>query len=140
MDSKAFIELIAHEKLAARYEKWSPHTGVNKALWADLASAPGVPGAVRRLARARLHPPKRVITHTLLIEDSGAEHVLSRGELYDLVWSEPILSLARRFGLSDNGLRKRCRAMNIPTPPKGYWRQVELGAKPRRLPLPTAGA
>jgi hypothetical protein len=26
--------------------------------------------------------------------------------------------------------------MNVPTPPKGYWRRVELGQKPRRPPLP----
>ena len=54
----------------------------------------------------------------------------------ELVWSESLVSLAKRFGYSDNGLRKRCKAMNIPTPPKGYWRRVERGWKPRRLPLP----
>jgi hypothetical protein len=62
--------------------------------------------------------------------------VLSRQELYELVWSEPLLRLAKRFGLSDNGLRKRCKAMKVPTPPKGYWRKVELGCRPRRMPLP----
>ena len=40
---------------------------------------------------------------------------LTRKELYDLVWSEPMTTICKRFGLSDNGLRKRCKSMNIPT-------------------------
>ena len=31
---------------------------------------------------------------------------LTRKELYDLVWSEPMTTICKRFGLSDNGLRK----------------------------------
>lgn len=30
--------------------------------------------------------------------------------------SEPLTTLARRFGSSDDGLRKRCTAMDLPTP------------------------
>ena len=37
-------------------------------------------------------------------------------ELYDLVWSEPMTTVCKRFGISDNGLRKHCKSMNIPTP------------------------
>ena len=49
---------------------------------------------------------------------------LTRKELYDLVWSEPMTTICKRFGLSDNGLRKRCKSMNIPTPPLGYWAKL----------------
>jgi hypothetical protein len=135
MDPKAFLELIAHEKLAARYADWSRHAGVDKALWTDLIAAPGVPGPVRRIARAKLFRPKPPVTHTQ-VDDGGTGRTLSREELYELVWSQPLLRLGKRFGLSDNGLRKRCKAMNVPTPPKGYWRRVELGQNPRRTPLP----
>lgn len=40
---------------------------------------------------------------------------LTRKELYDLVWAEPMTTICKRFGLSDNGLRKRCKSMNIHT-------------------------
>jgi hypothetical protein len=91
------------------------------------------------MARERAYPPRRVATKTML-EDAGVVRVLSREELYALVWSEPLLTLARRFGLSDNGLRKRCRAMNVPTPPKGYWQQTRHGGRQRRSPLPPVDA
>lgn len=61
---------------------------------------------------------------------------LTRKELYDLVWSEPMRTLAKRFGLSDNGLRKHCKSMNIPTPPVGYWNKLEYGRPVEVIPLP----
>ena len=62
---------------------------------------------------------------------------LSREELYNLVWSEPILKLCKMFGLSDNGVRKHCKNMNIPTPPQGYWAKIESGQTIPTTPLPT---
>lgn len=38
----------------------------------------------------------------------------TRDQLYDLIWSKPITVLAKEFGLSDNDLRKTCKAFNIP--------------------------
>ncbi|MFX4263145.1 hypothetical protein ACOBQJ_13235 [Pelotomaculum propionicicum] len=57
--------------------------------------------------------------------------------LYEEVWSEPVTTVAERYGVSDNGLRKRCKALNIPLPPVGYWAKVRAG-KPvaDRPPLP----
>jgi hypothetical protein len=65
--------------------------------------------------------------------DAGREHWPSREEeqvrerIYELVWSEPMFTLCKRFGLSDNGLRKRCKAMQVPTPPQGYWQALKSG-------------
>lgn len=61
---------------------------------------------------------------------------LTRKELYELVWSEPVQALAERFGMSDRGLSKLCERHAIPTPGRGYWRQKETGHPARRLPLP----
>ena len=60
---------------------------------------------------------------------------LTRKELYDLVWSEPMTTICKRFGLSDNGLRKRCKSMNIPTPPLGYWAKLKYGKQVTPLPF-----
>jgi len=46
---------------------------------------------------------------------------LSRKELYELVWSEPMKILAPRFGVSDVALRKACARAEIPTPGPGHW-------------------
>lgn len=59
---------------------------------------------------------------------------LTRKELYDLVWSEPMSVVCKQFGISDNGLRKHCKSMNIPIPPVGYWSKLKYG-KPVEKPI-----
>lgn len=34
---------------------------------------------------------------------------IKRQELYNLVWAEPMTTICKRYGLSDNGLRKHCK-------------------------------
>ena len=41
-------------------------------------------------------------------------HKFTRLELYQLVWSEPLRKLAKRFGISDVAIAKRCRRSNLP--------------------------
>jgi hypothetical protein len=135
MDKEAFLNLIGHEKLAARYMTWPWQCGVDRALLVELAETQTVPAPVRRMAKARITPVRRIASSTWLRE-GDQERALSREELYELVWSEPVLKLSRRFGLSDNGLRKRCKAMNVPTPSPGYWQRVANGRRGKRAPLP----
>jgi hypothetical protein len=54
---------------------------------------------------------------------------LTRRELYDLVWSKPIMKLAEDFGISDRGLGKICARYRVPVPPRGYWAKVAAGKK-----------
>jgi integrase len=61
---------------------------------------------------------------------------ISRQELYDLVWSDPITALADRFGISDVGLAKVCRRSDIPVPPRGFWAMVAAGSTFQRPDLP----
>ena len=61
---------------------------------------------------------------------------LKREELYGLVWSEPMSKLSERFGLSDVGLAKICRKMNIPRPARGYWQKKTNGYDVEPDPLP----
>jgi hypothetical protein len=50
---------------------------------------------------------------------------LTRKELYDLVWAEPLSRLAKKYKISDNGLRKICKRMNIPIPAMGHWQKIQ---------------
>jgi len=61
---------------------------------------------------------------------------ITRKELYDLIWSQPMIHLAKEFNLSDNGLRKICKKNDIPFPNAGYWAKVKYGYKPPRTSLP----
>ena len=71
----------------------------------------------------------------------NAHQELTRQELYDLVWSTAMTNLAKKFGISDVGLRKICVKHAIPTPPPGYWAKLQYGKNVAKaaLPVPTAG-
>ncbi|MGD0582289.1 MAG: hypothetical protein ABR974_05010 [Bacteroidales bacterium] len=64
---------------------------------------------------------------------------ITREELYEMVWAEPMISICKKYGLSDNGLRKHCKKMNIPTPPVGYWEKLKHGKNPEKTLLPKQG-
>ena len=61
---------------------------------------------------------------------------ITREELYELVWSVPMIKLAKRFDLSDQGLAKKCKKHNIPRPQMGYWAKLEHGKSTAKTPLP----
>lgn len=63
---------------------------------------------------------------------------MTRAELYELVWQQPMTHVAKSFGLSDVGLRKICVKHGIPTPPLGYWAKLAYGKVVTRPPLPAA--
>lgn len=60
---------------------------------------------------------------------------MTREELYEFVWSTPLIHLARQFGVSDVALKKVCVKHNIPTPARGYWTRLEYGKSPPRPKL-----
>lgn len=64
------------------------------------------------------------------------EIILSRKKLYDLVWSEPLLTLAKKYNISDVGLRKICIRMGVPLPKSGYWSKMKAGKTVEAHPLP----
>ncbi|MCC6913573.1 MAG: hypothetical protein IT566_07710 [Rhodospirillaceae bacterium] len=64
------------------------------------------------------------------------KHEFTREQLYELVWSEAMVKIASRFGLSDFGLKKICRRHGIPVPGRGYWRKLETGKRVKKTPLP----
>lgn len=61
---------------------------------------------------------------------------IERKELYDLVWSKPIMELSKEFGVSDRGLGKVCERYDIPKPPRGYWQKLEAGERIKIPKLP----
>jgi hypothetical protein len=63
------------------------------------------------------------------------QHVLTREELYERVWSRAVVKVAAELGISDNGLRKHCVKHEIPLPDVIYWGQFHAGRNPRPKPL-----
>lgn len=71
-----------------------------------------------------------------MLDDEAVARTLSREDLYELVWSKPMVELAKDFGISDVALAKRCRRLAIPVPGRGYWARLDAGQKPYRPKLP----
>ena len=61
---------------------------------------------------------------------------IERNSLYNQVWSQPMSKLAPKYGISDVMLKKICRQMNIPTPPRGYWAKVQNNIRVDKVKLP----
>jgi hypothetical protein len=73
---------------------------------------------------------------TIVLSEVPMAERLSREELYDLVWSEPLMALCSRFGISDVALKKTCARSAIPTPERGYWAKKDAGKPTLQVALP----
>jgi hypothetical protein len=63
---------------------------------------------------------------------------LTRQELHALVWAHPVSHLAKRFGISDQGLAKICDRFDIPRPRAGHWNKIAAGKGIATPALPPA--
>ena len=66
-------------------------------------------------------------------------HTFTRQELFELVWSEPTRTIAKRLGISDVGLAKACRRADLLLPARGYWAKLAAGKIVKKPPLPPRG-
>jgi hypothetical protein len=63
---------------------------------------------------------------------------LTRAELYELVWAEPLNKVAERFGTSGQRLSQICDAHAIARPEQGHWLRLEMGKPVSVQPLEPA--
>lgn len=61
----------------------------------------------------------------------------NREKIYEEIWAEPILHVAKRYSMSDVGLGKVCKKLKIPRPGLGYWAKKAAGKPiPKQPSLP----
>ena len=63
-------------------------------------------------------------------------YVITREQLYEEVWAEPVTKVAARYGVSDVAVAKWCTRMNVPRPGRGYWARTSVGQRLKQVPLP----
>lgn len=64
--------------------------------------------------------------------------MITREELYQLVWSKPMIKVAEQFGVSGSYMARVCTILRVPRPERGYWAKLEVGKAPAPRPLPEA--
>lgn len=65
-------------------------------------------------------------------------HVLTRQQLYDMIWERAVSKVAPELGISDVALRKQCVKHAIPLPDATYWGRLHAGRLIKRKPLGVA--
>src|SRR3954470_12597922 len=63
---------------------------------------------------------------------------VTREKLYEQVWREPMMQLAKRYGVSISILSKTCRLLDVPVPTRGHWIKLQHGKANLQPPLPPA--
>lgn len=63
------------------------------------------------------------------------EVIYDREKLYQEVWEDPMIKVAKRYGVSDVALAKTCKKLLVPIPPRGYWARLASGMKPLKPKL-----
>ena len=62
-------------------------------------------------------------------------HVLTRQQLYNMIWERAVSKVAPELGISDVALRKHCVKHAIPLPDATYWGRLHAGRPVKRKPL-----
>lgn len=70
--------------------------------------------------------------------DVQAAGPITREQLYELVWTKPMLRVGEMFGVSSSYMARVCTELRVPRPGLGYWTQCEMGRAPQRPALPPA--
>lgn len=64
--------------------------------------------------------------------------MITREDVYKLVWSEPMTKVAQRFGVSGSYMARICTLLNVPRPERGHWAKLAVGKAESPRPLPAA--
>lgn len=71
-----------------------------------------------------------------MTSDQTIPSPFTRETLYNLVWSEPMLKVAGRFGVSSSYMARICTLLDVPRPERGYWARLAVGRVKPKPPLP----
>lgn len=141
-DLTAFSAAVDHE-VALRLRHWQPvcvtyHSEANPELVAEIqrdavmrAEKEAAEWAAHRevARRAQAEAARLLAEKRKTYPRYGEWQDLDADELQRLVWEKTLQRVAQDFGVSNVGVKKRCKAWGIPTPPQGYWlRQARLAA------------
>ena len=160
------LKMESGSDLAWLLQKLAKPHHCDEGIFRELLRTPSIRERMRQLGLDRLLParaPERVVMqsrHPKHIERSGRassnqeedwlaslpskeratvlRNRISREQLYEEVWAEPVIKVAERYGVSGVAVAKWCRKLNVPRPGRGYWARKAAGRRVRQLPLPKA--
>lgn len=79
-----------------------------------------------------------VVSSDVLSVANSVHETITREQLYEMVWKEPMLRVAVRFGVSGSYMARVCTQLRVPRPVPGHWTKLECGKESVQVPLPAA--
>jgi hypothetical protein len=136
-DQQIFTELVRTPSIRERMAR----LGLGALLPAKPAKASARQAVVPKQARWKGQSPRSQEENWLLSLTAEARAAvlrsrISRQQLYQEVWAEPVTKVAERYGVSGVAVAKWCRRLNVPRPGRGYWAQKSAGHRVKQVPLP----
>lgn len=64
--------------------------------------------------------------------------MITREDLYALVWAQPMTKVCEQFGVSSSYMARVCTLLNVPRPPRGHWQKLAVGKADPQEALPEA--
>jgi len=83
---------------------------------------------------------RKILSSTVRVDLVTLGNETQTNELYDDIWSRPATKIAADLKITSTALKKICKVMRIPTPPRGHWARIRHGYKPPQIRLPRATA
>lgn len=66
---------------------------------------------------------------------SASKSAVSREQLYEEVWAEPMIKVALKYGVSSSFMARVCTWLNVPRPERGYWAKLAVGKSTKQPQL-----
>lgn len=63
---------------------------------------------------------------------------ITREELYEQIWTKPMIEVAKGYDVSSSYLARICSDLRVPRPGRGYWARRAAGKSVSKAPLPKA--
>lgn len=71
--------------------------------------------------------PRALSLDCSLVDGTIVGMTVTREELFEEIWAEPMTTVARRHGVSSNYLARVCFRMGLPRPCRGFWAKLAAG-------------
>jgi hypothetical protein len=71
-----------------------------------------------------------------MVMSNSTNVVMSREQLYNEIWEISVMGVAKKYNAPYSLLLKRCKEVDIPIPPSGYWTKLNFGKPVTQTPLP----
>ena len=104
-------------------------------IYAELTRTPAMQRRLKAMGMIKEKPKPPTQKELYRREIGNFALRFDRDRLYQEVWDRPVIEVAEQYGVSGSYIKRACRVLRVPTPPRGYWARVQNGQRPTRAKM-----